>query len=148
MKTKTLLIIGMLLTAPVLAHESHQALQDAFMEAMRAEDAAAMAACYADDAISYDVAVQVQTGPAGVEASWGGFFSTYKLLEATLFGSHIEVHGDTGLAWGQFKLVVEPEAGGDSFEMVGRYSDVTRNIDGNWLYVMDHVSMPLPAADE
>jgi ketosteroid isomerase-like protein len=88
------------------------------------------------------------TGADTIAASWGGFFEAFNLLEATLFDNTIETHGDTGIAWGQFKLLVEPVAGGDSFEMVGRYTDVSRSIDGNWLYILDHVSMVPPPAEE
>ena len=60
----------------------------------------------------------------------------------------VETHGDTGIAWGQFKLLAEPVAGGDPVEMLGRYTDVSRNVDGSWLYILDHVSMVPPAAEE
>jgi hypothetical protein len=40
--------------------------------------------------------------------------------------------------------MAEPAEGGDVVEMKGRYMDVARNMDGTWLYVADHASMPLP----
>ena len=148
MKHLLILVSGLLLSSTLAANDSPEALQEAFMKALRAMDTAGLAACYTEDATSYDVSKQIVTGPEGVAASWGGFFSAFNLLEANLFAKTIETHGDTGIAWGQFKLLVEPKEGGDSFEMVGRYTDVSRNIDGTWLYVLDHVSMLPPAAEE
>lgn len=148
MKSLLILIACLLSPASLLANDSPEALQEAFMTALRAQDTAGLAACYAEDATSYDVGTQVLTGGQAVAASWGGFFSSYNLLDANLFDTHIETHGDTGIAWGQFKLLVEPVAGGDSFEMVGRFTDISRNIDGSWVYILDHVSMVPPATEE
>jgi len=148
MKQGLILLSCLLLSSPLLANDSPEALQEAFMTAMRAMDTDGLAACYTEDATSYDVGTQVVTGPEGVAASWGGFFSTYNILEATLFNNTVETHGDTGVAWGEFKLVVEPKEGGDPVELVGRFTDVSRNIDGTWLYVLDHVSMVPPTVEE
>ena len=35
----------------------------------------------------------------------------------------------------------------EAVEMRGRYMDVAKNIDGSWLYIADHASMPLPAEE-
>ena len=148
MKFLLILIACLLSPASLLANDSPAALQEAFMTALRAQDTAGLAACYTEDATSYDVGTQVLTGPEAVAASWGGFFAAYNLLEANLFDNKVETHGDTGIAWGQFKLLVEPVAGGDPVEMIGRFTDVSRNIDGTWLYILDHVSMVPPPAEE
>jgi ketosteroid isomerase-like protein len=148
MKSLFTLMTCLLLATPLQANDSHEALQEAFMTAMRAMDADGMAACYTADATSYDVGKHVVSGPEGVAASWGGFFAAYNLLEADLFNNTVENHGDTGIAWGEFKLVVEPKEGGDSMDLIGRFTDVSRNIDGTFLYVLDHVSMVPPAAEK
>ena len=149
MKHLIVLVSGLLLSPAAPAFDSHQALQDAFMTALRAGDVAGIAACYTEDATSYDVGVQVLHGPEAISGSWGAFFDAYDVLGAELFDNTVESHGDTGIAWGEFRLNVQPKAGGEPFDMVGRYTDVSRNIDGNWLYILDHVSMPpAPAAEE
>jgi len=148
MKQVFILISCLLLSSPLLANDSPEALQEAFMTAIRAMDTDALAACYSADATSYDVGVQVVKGAEAVAASWGGFFSVYNVLEAKLFNNTVETHGDTGIAWGEFEFIVEPKEGGDSFAMIGRFTDVSRNIDGKWLYILDHVSMVPPAAEE
>lgn len=148
MKLFAFAVISLTLTASIQASDSPQALQDSFMKALLASDAEAISVHYADDAVSYDVATQSVSGPEGVKASWGGFFEAYTVLSAELFNNTVETHGDTGIAWGEFRMTVEPAGGGDPVEMVGRFSDVSRNFDGTWMYVMDHVSMPLPPPPE
>lgn len=144
MKIKNLALLALFFSFSASAHDSHEALQASFMDALRASDAAALASHYTEDAVSYDVTNQKIVGPAGIAASWGGFFAKFNVLDAQLIDPHLEVHGDTGVAWGEFTMTVEPVGGGEAFEMRGRYSDVTRKTDAGWRYVMDHVSMPLP----
>lgn len=130
------------------AQDSPQALQDAFMQALRGNDAAGLAACYAGDAVNFPVGALVEHGPEAVQASWEGFFSGMTVRQARLEQAHLEVHGDTAVAWGLFVIVADPKEGGAPIELRGRYMDVARHIDGRWLYVADHASMPpSPAPD-
>ena len=90
----------------------------------------------------------VGSGPESAMASWSGFFAAYKVVDASLSSTHLEIHGDTAVAWGLFTIMAEPAEGGEAIEMKGRYLDVARSIDGTWLYVADHASMPLPAPED
>jgi len=148
MKKIALLLAGLALSGPALAAESPQALQDQFMDAMRANDAAGLAACYAPDAVSYTVSTMVVNGPDGVKNDWATFFEDMEVTAAQLVDVHSETHGDTAVSWGQWQLTVQPRSGGEPMQMEGRFSDVSRNIDGSWLYVMDHASVPLPPPPE
>jgi len=130
------------------ANESPQALQDAFLSALKANDAQGLADCYTSDAVNFPVDSLVGIGPESVLASWGGFFAAFKVVDARLFETHLETHGDTAVAWGLFTIMAEPVEGGDVVEMKGRYMDVARNIDGSWLYVADHASMPPPPPED
>lgn len=129
------------------ANDSPEALQDAFMTAIRAHDADAIAACYADDAVNFTLDSMMGIGPDSARQSWGGFFESFEVQLAELDETHLEVHSDTAIAWGLFLIVAVPRAGGEPVEFRGRYMDVARNIDGRWLYVADHASLPLPGAD-
>jgi len=130
-----------------LANDSPQALQETFMSALRANDAQGLADCYTADAVNFAVDSLVGIGPESVRESWLRFFADYKVVKASLSDTHMESHGDTAVAWGLFTLLVEPAKGGDALEMKGRYMDVARYIDGTWLYVADHASMPLPTSE-
>ena len=114
------------------------------MNALRANDVDGLAACYTANATNFAVDSMIGNGPDAVRESWAGFFAGFTVLGATLSNQHMESSGDLAAAWGLFHLTVEPAEGGDPVEMHGRYMDVARNIDGSWLYVADHASMPLP----
>ena len=132
-----------LASTSVFSNDSPEALQDAFMNGMRANDADRMAACYTADATNFAVDSMVGIGPDAVRESWGGFFANFKVLEASLSDTHMETSGDMAAAWGLFSITAQPAGGGETVEMHGRYMDVAKNIDGSWLYIADHASMPL-----
>jgi len=131
-----------------LANNSPQALQEAFMTALLANDVDGLAACYAKDATNFPLDSLTGVGPDSVRASWSGFFDAYRVTDAQLSEAHMEVLGSTAVAWGLFTIVAEPVGGGEPVEMQGRYMDVSKSIDGKWLYIADHASMPLPVQDE
>ena len=130
------------------ANESPEALQEAFMAALKANDPQGIAECYATDAVNFPVDSLIGYGPESAAASWSGFFAAFKVVDARLSETHLERHGDTAVAWGLFTILAEPAEGGDAVEMKGRYMDVARNMDGSWLYVADHASMPIPPPPE
>jgi len=146
-RTSLLSLLFLACSPAAQAQESPQALQDAFLAALRAHDTAALAACYTADAVYFPVDAMQKTGPDAVRASWEDFFGRYRLLEVTVSDDHMETRGDTAVSWGLFQMTVEPLEGGDSMTMKGRFMDVARDVDGQWLYVADHASLPLPAAE-
>lgn len=80
------------------ANESPQALQEAFMAALKANDAQRMAECYASNAVNFPVDSMVGIGPESALQSWSGFFAAYKVVDASLSDTHLEVHSDTAIA--------------------------------------------------
>ena len=130
------------------ANDSPEALQEAFMAALKGNNAQGLADCYTSDAVSFPLDSLVGVGPGSVKESWDGFFEAYTVVDASLSDAHMEVHGNTAVAWGLFTIMAQPAEGGDAVEMKGRYMDVARNMDGTWLYVADHASMPLPGPEE
>jgi ketosteroid isomerase-like protein len=143
MKRMMLLAI-FVLCGTAQAFDSPQALQNGFLDAMRAHNVDAMAACYTADATSFGLGVMVGTGPDAVRADWNEFFKSYKLTGVELTDNHRETSGDLSVAWGLFSITATPVGGGEPVVMSGRYTDASKNFDGKWLYVVDHASMPLP----
>ncbi len=147
MKLLTLILI--LVTSPAAyAFDSPKALQDGFMAALRANDVEGLAACYTADATNFAIGSMSGTGPESVRASWGGFFEAFVVTAAELTDEHTEVSGDLAAAWGLFTITTVPVGGGEAVVFKGRYMDVSKNFDGNWLYVADHASVPVPAEEE
>jgi len=118
------------------------------MAALKANNVQGLADCYTSDAVNFPVGTLVGSGPESVIESWSSFFAAYTVVDASLSDTHMELHGDTAVAWGLFTIMAEPAEGGDAVEMKGRYMDVARNMNGTWLYVADHASMPLPAPQD
>jgi len=148
MKFLTALCTALILvSAPVLGNDSPKALQDAFVKAMANNDIEGLAACYTPDAVNYPVDTMVGTGPDSVRESWGAFFTAYTVKDISLLDTHMETFGDTAAAWGLFVMMVEPAEGGEPIEMRGRFMDVAKNIDGKWLYIADHASVPAAAEE-
>jgi uncharacterized protein (TIGR02246 family) len=146
---KTLLLcVSLAVCNSVFAFESPQALQDAFLAALRANDVESMAACYTPDATTFTPDTMMGIGPDSVRASWGGLFKKFHVTSAESADGHMEISGDLAVAWGLFTITAEPLAGGDAIIMKGRYMDAAKNIDGQWLYIADHASMPMPPAPE
>ena len=83
-----------------------------------------------------------------MRASWGGFFEAFTVTAAELYDEHLEVSGDLAAAWGLFTITAVPAGGGEAVVIKGRYMDVAKNFDGNWLYIADHASVPMPAEEE
>jgi uncharacterized protein (TIGR02246 family) len=132
----------LLAASPLAAQETPEALQQAFLDAVRAGDAAAVAALYAEDAVSYPMGVSDVHGPDGVREDWESFFEAFTVNDIILDG-HSEVLGDTALAWGLWKMIYSPKEGGEAEIMDGRFTDIAKKIDGRWRYVVDHASLPL-----
>jgi ketosteroid isomerase-like protein len=66
--------------------------------------------------------------------------ATFALTE-----SHQMIAGDTVIGWGLWRLTVpRPDGGADTID--GRYTDVMAKRDGQWVYILDHASAPLPPA--
>ena len=145
---RLLLLLICLVSTSVYSNDSPVALQEAFMTALRASDLDGLAACYTADATNFALDSMMGNGPAAVRESWRGFFADFSVLDASLSNQHMEMSGNLAAAWGLFHLTVEPVEGGDPIELHGRYMDVAKNFDGTWLYVADHVSMPLPPPPE
>ena len=143
MKRLVYLLIWLVSTS-AFANDSPQALQEAFMNALRANDADGLAACYTADATNFPVDSMMGVGPDSVRETWQGFFANFRVLDASLSEAHMEILGDTAVAWGLFSITVIPTDGDEPIEMPGRYMDVARKVDGSWLYIADHASMPLP----
>lgn len=141
------LALAPLLALSAVAQDSPKALQQAFMDGLRTNDAAALAACYAEDAVNFPLGELMQHGPGPVRDGWQTFFDGMRITSAELSHDHLEQHDDTAIAWGVFTIEAEPIGGGDAVTLVGRYMDVARRIDGRWLYVADHASMPLTSGE-
>lgn len=133
---------------PAAAQESPAALADAFAAAVVAEDAAAMAALYTEDAVSFGPGGRTVIGPEAIAASWTHFFDGFDGFTVTLdkMGSN-DLGKKSHAAWGHWTMSATPAGGGDPVTWKGRFMDVSVKTKSGWKYQADHASMAAPAED-
>lgn len=135
-----------LLASPAFADHHEVSAQDCWKPAFSAGDADAVSACYAEDAVLWLPGAPKMQGREAIRAGYADFFSnfTVKSVEITVDGH--SAMGDDAASWGSFRLTLVARADGKESVSVGRYTDVSRKMDGKWVYVVDHASDDPPAA--
>jgi uncharacterized protein (TIGR02246 family) len=132
---------------PMLAQEKGIQGTDARWEkAMRAGDASAAAACYANDALLWFPGDAEAKGKDAIQKLYAGFFDAYKVVDVALTEPGSQTSGDLSAGWGHYMLKLQPKKGGDPVVLKGRYTAAAKKIGGQWVYVADHASAePEPA---
>jgi uncharacterized protein (TIGR02246 family) len=144
------LVLG-LAFAPAWAGEGEVSAADCFLKAFKASDADATAACYAEDAVLWIPGQPMAKGREAIHAALAGFFSAVTIKDMTITPMGDVMVGDDATSWGTFVLVAVDRKTGEESTEVGRYVDVSKKIDGKWVYVVDHASddpPPPPAPDQ
>jgi len=132
-----------------LAQGGAEALDAAWVKAMKAQDANAVAALYAPDAVLWMPGAPEARGAKAIHDEYAGLLGTYTVTDVSLTDGHYETVQNIGVASGHFMMTLQPKAGGAPTIMGGRYSSVAKKVDGQWHYVVDHASVeppPAPAA--
>jgi uncharacterized protein (TIGR02246 family) len=132
-----------LLAAPVLA-QGTKTLDDAWMKAVKAGDAEALTKLYAPDAVTYMPDVMKAKGTAEIRESFQKFLGANTVKDMTLTYDYTTSSGTLAVSSGTFTMTVEPKAGGAAQTMEGRFTSVAVRKGGNWMYVVDHASAPMP----
>ena len=139
------LVCGMwLLAGAAMAADEGPSAGECFTTAFKAGDAEAVAACYAEDGIIWFPGGPMAQGRPAIRDGFAHFFSevsgkTIKDVVLTELG-HVMGEGDTRTAWGTYEIRMVDKATGAEVVQRGRYTDVSKRIDGRWLYLVDHPS--------
>ena len=146
---KLIVALSACAAAPAFAQESPKALQDAFVAAVVAEDAGALAALYTEDADSYDPSGAVQKGRGEIAATWQGFFDAFDGFSAALMqkGEH-HMSKSSHAAWGLWTMAATAPGAAEETVWNGRFLDVSVKTPEGWRYIVDHASMLAPAPVE
>jgi uncharacterized protein (TIGR02246 family) len=120
-----------------------QTLDEAWMKAAKAGDVAAITALYAPDAVLYPPDAMEVRGTDAIRKSWEGLFSGVTVNDGKIDAVY-ETAGNVSVGWGRFTMTVTQKASGRQETWEGRAMSVAKKINGKWLYVADHASMPLP----
>jgi uncharacterized protein (TIGR02246 family) len=130
-------------TAAMIA--AADALDKAFIEAMNAGDAEAMAACYwnSPEVVSFPPGTLEARGFEGILEDTRATFAAMPGMKVELTEVHQMPAGDMVIGWGLWRGTM-PMPDGTEMEILGRYTDVKAERDGKWVYLLDHASAPFP----
>ena len=122
-----------------------KALSARFEEAFNNEDIDALAACYWDDpaVLSMPPGNMVVKGHEGIRADFKAFLEGTNVKRFKLRKPQYRVVGDSVIGWGKFRLTTLPSIGPE-VTIDGRYLEVIEKKNGEWVYVLDHASVPMP----
>jgi len=147
MKTSALILILSIVCAGQLlaAEQGMSETGKAWVKAFQANDLEGVVALYAPNAHLFPPDAKEAVGIDAIRANYASTMNAFKIQEVKIIDAHHETVGDTSFGWGLYSVTVVPKAGGEPIRMEGRYSDVSRKINGKWLYIVDHASaVPIP----
>ena len=123
------------------------AANEKWSQAAEAADAAALASLYAEDAILAPPNAPRAEGRAAIEAAFAEMFTQVKFGENDITIDHLGIPESGELAY-----VVGSYSGtmintdDTTFEDVGKYVAVFKNVNGEWLLAVDTWNSDVPAA--
>jgi uncharacterized protein (TIGR02246 family) len=124
-----------------------KSLDVAWTKAVLADDAAALAALYADDAVLAMPGAPAARGGKAIAESLAAWLKDVKVTEFALSSTHHRTAGHLSAGWGNYKMTTVPKAGGAPTTETGTYCGVAVEKDGVWKYVSDNAAAdPAPSA--
>lgn len=133
---------------PAASKHGLMKVDSAWIKAVLANDAAACAALYADDAVMVLPDTGAIKGKKAILDSYASWFKGVKVTDAAVMETHYESAGHVSAGWGAWKVTSVSRTGGAPTTRVGTWCAVAIEKNGVWKYVSDHVSadpFPTPA---
>jgi uncharacterized protein (TIGR02246 family) len=128
------------------AETGAQALDSAWVKAMKANDLEAVLKTYAPDAVLWLPQTKEARGEKAIRATFEGLLAANTVKEVVLLDTGYRTVGNTSAGWGRFSLTLAPKSGGNDVVMLGRFIDVAERRGGRWVYIADHASAEPEAA--
>ena len=126
--------------------EGMNATGAAFVKAFQANDLDGIVALYADDAEMFPPDAMVAKGKQEIRQSYAGLLERFTIQNFQVTEAHHENTGNISFGWGRFAMDMIPKGGGEKVHMEGRFSDVSKKINGKWMYIVDHASVPFASS--
>jgi len=126
-----------------------KALDEAFLNAFNHGDAEAMASLYwnSPETVSFPPEALIARGHASIVEGATHSFEAMQGAKLEFTESHQIPAGDMVIGWGLWRMTLTTPDGTPQ-EIVGRYTDVKAQRDGQWVYLLDHASVPLSPPPE
>jgi uncharacterized protein (TIGR02246 family) len=157
---KMSLVIGILFASLVLSgaaprtdvmssdERAIRAMYDRFSAAVQAKDLKTIMSIYSPDEriVVFDAFLPRQyVGAAALTKDYQDFFAAFPgPAKSEISDIHVSVAGTMAFAYGVDRWVVTGQDG-KPVEMVFRFTNVLRKVNGKWLIVHEHVSFPVDA---
>jgi uncharacterized protein (TIGR02246 family) len=143
LRALTILAIVAVSVSPARAQEHGcKVLDDLWAKAANAGDVESLVALYAHDAVLYTPDSMEARGTAAIRAAYTEMFATNTVSNASISATY-QTAGDLATGWGTATLTMTPKAGGSPQMITVRVTAVAKKINGKWLYVADHASVPM-----
>ena len=122
------------------------AVDGAFLAGFNAGDVNALMATYwnSPELVSIGLDGMGGTGWDGVKAGWEATLAG-RARRALAFPTMYNIAAGDVVLRGPLTMTI-PNGDGTSTVLQGRFSDVKAQRNGQWVYIMDHASVPLPPA--
>lgn len=129
---------------PAATKHGLMTVDSAWVKAMLANDAAACAALYDDDAVLVLPGTGAIKGKKAIADAYAGWLKDVKVTDAAVTDAQYRSAGSVSSGWGVWKLTTVPRAGGAPTTEVGTWCAVAVEKDGKWKYAADHASADPP----
>lgn len=123
-----------------------EALDAVWLKGMKAGDVNTIAGCYAGDAVLWLPGGPAARGEKAIRDAYAGLLDANTVSAVALTDTHYETWQSLAVGWGHFSMTLQPKAGGAPVTMTGRFTSVSKKVDGKWKYVADHASDDPPPA--
>jgi ketosteroid isomerase-like protein len=128
------------------AQEGMNATGMEFVKAFQASDLEAIMKLYADNAEMFPPDSMEAKGKEEIRKSYAGLLERFTIQNFQVVKAYHENSGNFSFGWGRFTMDMLPKGGGERVHMEGRFSDVSQKINGKWLYIVDHASVPFASS--
>lgn len=122
------------------ADRGAQAVDAAWMKAMKANNLDAVMKCYVPDAVAWLPGMREARGEQAIRTAYQGLLSANTVKDAALSDTKYKTTGNVSAGWGKYSITLVPKAGGNPVVMTGRFSAVAERRGSRWVYIVDHAS--------
>jgi uncharacterized protein (TIGR02246 family) len=138
----SLLFVSLMLAAAPLQAADHGLMHvdSAWVKAMRANDAEACAALYAEDAVLVLPGTGPIKGRKAIGEAYAGWLEMYKVTDVSITDGEYRSAGAISTGWGAWSMTTVPRAGGAAMTATGTWCAVAVQENGQWKYIADHAS--------
>jgi len=119
---------------------SPQAIDTAWVKAMKAGDLKAVMKCYAPGAVAWLPGAPAARGEKAIRSVYAGLLAANTVQDVVLSETVYKTMRNVAVGWGKFSLTLVPKAGGNPVVMTGRFTAVAERRAGKWVYIVDHAS--------